>query len=242
VERGTNKSGGGYLRWIAAAAAVTAVLAVVGFIRWNRPGLDRFPVRGIDVSHHQGEIDWGQVGEVDLHFAFIKATEGGDFLDTRFGENWKAAAEAGLVRGAYHFFTFCTPGALQAEHYLAVVPPSVGTLPPGVDVEFAGNCKSWTTIELIREELEVFLEQLEAAWGRAPILYITSESEDRIIRGHFDRYPKWVRSVFFRPGGREPEWQFWQYTDDGTVPGIDTPVDMNIYRGQPEELSALMTR
>lgn len=233
------RSGRGIPRWLM-IGALAAVLVVLGFVYWNRPGLDRFPVRGVDVSHHQGEIDWTQVGRAGVRFAFIKATEGGDHLDTRFEMNWDDAKQAGIVRGAYHFFTFCTPGAVQADHFLAVVPPEPGTLPPGIDIEFAGNCRSWTTVELIRKELNVFLDRIEAAWGRTPILYITRESRQRIVRGHFDRFPTWIRSVFLRPGGRNPEWFFWQYTDDGTVAGIATPVDLNIYRGQPDELAALL--
>lgn len=227
-------------RWLLASVSAIAVLVVVGLIHWNRPGIDRFPVRGIDVSHHQGAVDWLRVAGADIHFAFIKASEGGDHLDTRFEENWREAGNAGITRGAYHFFTFCTPGAVQADHFLDVVSPALDVLPPAVDVEFAGNCKSWTSIDDIRRELGVLLGRLEAAWGRPPVLYITSESEERIISGHFDEYPVWIRSVFFRPGGRNPRWLFWQYTDQGEVPGIETPVDLNVYRGQPGEIVALL--
>ena len=191
-------------RWLLVLVSAIAVLIVVGLIHWNRPGIDRFPVRGIDVSHHQGAVDWLRVAEADIHFAFIKASEGGDHLDTRFEENWREAGNAGITRGAYHFFTFCTPGAVQADHFLDVVSPALDALPPAVDVEFAGNCKSWRSIDDIRRELGVLLGRLEAAWGRPPVLYITSESEERIISGHFDEYPVWIRSVFFRPAGRNP--------------------------------------
>ena len=228
------------LRGLLLAASAGVLILVVGLIYWNHPGLGRFPVRGIDVSHHQGVIDWSQVAGAGVHFAFIKATEGGDHLDTRFSENWLQAGEAGLIRGAYHFFTFCTRGNVQADHYLAVAPPMLDVLPPAVDVEFAGNCRSWTSIEEIRRELRVFLGRLEAAWGRTPILYITSESEEQIIAGHFDDFPVWIRSVFFRPGGRNPAWFFWQYTDEGEIPGIETPVDLNVYRGKPDEIAALL--
>ncbi|MEE2674590.1 MAG: GH25 family lysozyme [Myxococcota bacterium] len=228
------------IRNLLVAAAVILVLAVVGLVHWNRPGVDRFPVRGVDVSHHQGAVDWPRVAQAEVHFAFIKASEGGDHRDTRFEENWSEAGKAGIVRGAYHFFTFCTPGAVQADHFLDVAPPALGVLPPAVDVEFAGNCKSWTSVDDIRRELQVLLRRLEAAWGRAPVLYITSESEERVIRGHFDGYPVWIRSVFFRPGGREPTWLFWQYTDQGEIPGIETLVDLNVYRGQPSEIAELL--
>jgi lysozyme len=232
-------SSSGSRRWLVAlgVAAALVVLAIVRFQSWR--GIDRFEVRGIDVSHHQGEIDWNRVATADLRFAFIKATEGRDHQDTRFGENWAAAREAGLTRGAYHFFTFCSPGDAQAAHFLEVVPPTPGALPPVVDVEFAGNCKAWSSVAEIRAELDVFLDRVEAAWGVQPILYITSESEGRIIGGHFEGHPVWIRNTLWRPSSSQPPWIFWQFTDEGEVPGISTPVDMNVYRGSPEELAAL---
>src|SRR5690606_18068840 len=67
-------------------------------------------IHGIDVSRHNGEIIWEQVKghklvDESLHFAVIKATEGGDLVDPLFQINWKAAREHAMVRGAYHFFT-----------------------------------------------------------------------------------------------------------------------------------------
>lgn len=224
-----------------AAASALALLALVtlAVVDWHRHGVGQFPVRGIDVSHHQGEIEWEAVANARVRFAFIKATEGRDHLDTRFEHNWSAADRVGLHRGAYHFFTFCSPGDAQARHFLEVVPPTRGTLPPAVDVEFAGNCRSWTSIEEIRGELRAFLARLEQAWGRRPLLYITRESESRIVSGHFDDYPVWIRNTIWRPFGGGHEWLFWQFTDDAELPGIGTPVDMNVYRGDAEALAAL---
>ena len=227
-------------RWVLLGVLLllAALAAVLEYTR--RPGVDAFAVSGIDVSHHQGAIDWTKVGAHGVKFAFIKATEGRDHLDTRFHENWEGAAQAGVTRGAYHFFTFCSPGNAQADHFLAVVPPTPGVLPPVVDVEFAGNCKAWSTIDDIRAELQVMLDRLEEAWGLRPLLYLTNESERRIIEGHFDRYPIWIRNVYWRPAPDDPTWLFWQFTDEGTVDGIATPVDQNVYRGRPDELSALL--
>ncbi len=225
-------------RFALAIALVVASLAAVAVVNWWRPGVSHFPVRGVDVSHHQGVIDWDAVAGAGIHFAFIKATEGRDHLDTRFSQNWADADRVGLVRGAYHFFTFCTPGLAQAEHFLEVVPPVDGTLPPAVDVEFAGNCRSWSSVEEIRRELTAFLEVIEAAWGRRPLLYITSESEDRIVAGHFDDHPIWIRNVWWRPPS-EPAWTFWQFSDDAELPGIETPVDMNVFAGAAGTLSTL---
>lgn len=244
MEAGHDKSTSTRRWWppalVAVIVLVLAVGLVIAIVSWNRPPPHEFAVHGIDVSHHQGEIDWVRVAASDVRFAFIKSTEGRDHLDTRFRENWEAAAQAGLVRGAYHFFTFCSPGDAQAEHFLAAVPPAVGLLPPVVDVEFAGNCKSWTSIEAIQQELGEFLARIEQAWAKPPILYVTSESRRRIIADRFEDYPVWIRNVFWRPSGSRPYWLFWQYTDEGEVQGIDTPVDLNVYRGELEELAALV--
>jgi lysozyme len=228
--------------WAWVGAVVLAMTVGLLVVNWMRPGVWSYPVRGIDVSHHQGEIDWQALAGAKLRFAFIKATEGRDHRDTRFALNWQEADRAGLVRGAYHFFTFCSPGLAQAEHFLKVVPPTAGALPPAIDVEFAGNCRSWTAIDDIRRELTVFLGRIEEAWGRRPLLYLTSESDERIVAGHFDGYPIWIRNVIWRPHPEKPPWLFWQFSDDGELPGIGTPVDMNVFHGSEEELTALAGR
>lgn len=229
--------GGRHLLLVSAFALVA--LTALAVVDWHRHGVGKFPVRGIDVSHHQGDIDWQEVADAAVDFAFIKATEGRDHLDTRFPHNWAEAERVGLRRGAYHFFTFCTPGDEQARHFLEVVPPTPGALPPAVDVEFAGNCRAWSSIDGIRSELRAFLTRVEAAWGQRPLLYITWESESRIVSGHFDDYPIWIRNTVWRPLGGASEWVFWQFTDEAELPGIDTPVDMNVYRGDPKALAAL---
>src|SRR5437016_13909496 len=108
-------------RWalIAAAAGALALGALYygGRLGFNHPSLSRYPVRGIDVSHHQGPIDWDAVASDGVTFAYIKASEGGDYQDRRFKENWLGARHAGVLAGAYHFFTFCKDGAAQAENF-----------------------------------------------------------------------------------------------------------------------------
>jgi lysozyme len=188
-------------------------------------------VEGIDVSHHQGAIDWKKVAGAGVRFAFIKASEGRTLRDRRFAESWRGAKDAGIARGAYHYFHFCTPGADQAENFLAVAPPEEDALSPVVDVEFVGNCTTWKSLDEVREELAAFLEKIDAAWPLAPILYVMDDSHARIIAGHFDDRPVWIRSIFTRPapdayGG----WLIWQYSDTSRVPGIAGPVDRNVLR------------
>ncbi len=202
-----------------------------GAIQLNDPDPSTYPVLGIDVSHHQGEIDWTRVAAAGTAFAFIKSTEGRDFLDRRFSHNWRASAEAGVPRGAYHFFTFCSPGAAQAEHFLRAAPPDPEALPPVADVEFVGNCTSYGDLARVRAELAVFLTTVERAWRRKPILYLTPDSLDRVIGDGLRGHPVWIRSVFSEPPlDAYRGWVIWQFSETGRIPGISGPVDRNVLR------------
>lgn len=229
----------------AVSLAGGAALVLSGPERWDavrtffvEPSTSRFPVRGIDVSHHQGIIDWAQVKASGQRFAFIKATEGADFRDTRFTENWQSARAAGLVTGAYHFFTFCTPGLAQADNFLSVAPLDAPVLPLSVDVEFTGNCVSWENVDTIRRELLAFVAHVRSRAGHSPLLYTTEEVRAELVPAelHSERY--WLRSLWGEPSGGI-EWQFWQYSDSGSVPGIRTLVDLNVFSGQAAAWAAL---
>ena len=219
---------------VALMAGAVFALYCAGLIELNRPNAARYPVRGIDVSHHQGKVDWARVAASGVAFAYLKASEGTDWRDRRFAENWSGAGRAGLARGAYHFFTFCAPGAAQAANFLAAAPPATGALPPVADVEFVGNCKAWSSLDDVRAELHAFLAEVERAWGVAPILYLTSEARERIVRGQLERSPLWIRSVWFAPDD-DLAWTFWQYSETGRVPGVSGRVDLNVFAGSAEE-------
>jgi lysozyme len=220
------------LRWLALAAALglAAAGAVYLYFRTFEPDRERFPVRGIDVSHHQGEIDWARVAKDDVAFAFIKATEGGDFRDKRFAENWAGARSAGIAAGAYHFYRFCRPAADQAENIIATVPKEADALPLVLDVEFGGNCKTVPTAAELVSELTILLERVEAHFGRQAILYVTQE----IIAAYGPSLPKrplWVRSILAEPPACQT-WAIWQYHNRGTVEGITGAVDLNVLAGR----------
>ena len=168
-------------------AVLVGLSALVWFV-WlpqYRPALKDGERYGIDVSHHQGEIDWRTVAANDISFAYIKATEGGDFTDDRFRANWRGAAAAGLPRGAYHFFTLCTPGEAQARHFLRTVPNDPKALPPAVDLEIAGNCAARPAVAVVRRELREFLHLIESTSNRRALLYVGDDFEELYpVRNH----------------------------------------------------------
>ena len=232
------------------AFAIVLLVAALAVARWlvelgwpNRPIAARYDVHGIDVSHHQGAIDWPAVRADGVEFVYIKATEGATWDDPRFEENWRQATKAGLRRGAYHFFTFCTPGVPQAEHFLAALRTANGELPPAADVEFTGNCTRWDSIETIRAELALFLDHVESGSGRRPIVYLPESAHRRIVAGHFPDHELWVRHVFFAPSKRRyGNWLFWQFSQEGRVDGISHVVDLNVFRGSSAEFDRRFPR
>ena len=120
-----------------------------------------YSVYGIDISHHQGEINWsklkkGNPGEPPISFVYIKATEGSSHNDTRFAKNWNAAKKNGIARGAYHYFGTKTPGEKQARNFISKVTLEPGDLPPMVDVEDEPKNAAAYRLELKKTGLKVF--------------------------------------------------------------------------------------
>jgi lysozyme len=107
--------------------------------------IKKFQIQGIDISHHQGAINWQQVKHPDtsqrLNFAFIRATVGMD-KDQRFKENWEAALDHGFYRGAYHYYWSNVNSTKQAHHFMETVSIAKGDLPPVLDIEDISNVQN----------------------------------------------------------------------------------------------------
>ena len=185
-------------------------------------------VMGIDVSAHQEEIDWTQVAADGYGFAYIKATEGAGFADSRFQENWDGATAAGLVPGAYHYFTLCSSGADQAADFLAAAPPDDSALPPALDLEFDGNCAERPSAAEAQAEVDAFTAAVEEAWGRRLLIYSSSEWRDHYGLPVTDARADWLFSEGSRPV--QGDWAVWQLRFDGTVSGISGGVDIDVAR------------
>lgn len=223
---------------IAVAAVGALVLTVVAW-RLYDPGW-QYPIKGVDVSHHQGEIDWNALVADDVSFTYIKATEGGDWIDTRFAENWEGAGKTGVLRGAYHFFTLCTSGADQAANMLSAVPDEEGMLPPAVDLEFAGNCSARPTVAEFRTELDAFLDELTAHYRMTPVIYTNAHFYQEYLDDDPPDVVWWIQTTVVPPWG-SPEWTIWQHTP-GPKAGVDGDVDRNVFRGEVNDLAALTVR
>ena len=220
-------------RWwsVVAPLVVIGVAAAAWWFLWVpnwRPPLQDGERYGIDVSAHQGVISWDRVADDRIAFVYIKATEGDDFVDTRFVENWRRAGEVGLSRGAYHFFTLCAPGKAQAQSFLRVAPPDSRALAPALDLELAGNCSRRPANDTVDAELMEFLRAVEEAWDREVVLYVGDDFESQYrVRDRLDR-PLWIRRFLLRPN--ESDWVIWQLHGYATINGIEGGVDLDVMR------------
>jgi lysozyme len=222
---------------VTAIGLLLAYLLFIGRIRFNYPDKDEFPIVGIDVSHHQGEIRWEELRTENISFVIVKATEGGDYKDPRFKKNWTKSKEEGYRTGAYHFYRVCKDGKEQAKNFIETVPSEPDNLPPTIDLEFGGNCKTDKTKDQIISEVNEFLDIVETHYKRRPIIYVTHEFYDEYMVDQFKDCPIWIRDIFKRPVlSDKREWLIWQFANRAHLKGIDMYVDLNVLNDKSIEI------
>lgn len=222
--------------------AVRLKLIYDGKIVANVPDPKKYPVQGVDVSRYQGNIDWDTLASQNVTFAFIKATEGSSHQDPCFAYNWDAARKSGVYAGAYHFFSFESSGATQAQNFIETVGNAEGTLPPVIDLEFYGDYYAEpASKQETRKILDDLLDALEKHYGCKPIIYTTARAYySYILGGGYGQYPLWMRDTYMEP---VVGWKFWQYSDKGELEGYDGVqtdsleqyIDLNVYNGSYEK-------
>ncbi|QKE85656.1 GH25 family lysozyme [Arthrobacter sp. NEB 688] len=229
------------LRWSVGVVVVLALVVVAGWagFRWvlpgYRPGLAAGERYGIDVSAHQGPVDWAAVAADDVDAVYLKASEGGTFEDPRFAENWAGARAAGLEVGAYHFFTLCKDGDEQARNLLGRL-REVGAddtaLPPVVDLELSGNCAARPAPEVVEQRLTDLVVALERDTGQRVTLYALDDFTSRYpLPEDLRERERWERRLLLRPSS--DGWAWWQVSSRARIDGIDGPVDLDVVAARP---------
>ncbi len=210
---------------------------------WNWQGRHvpaNYEVHGIDVARYQHSIDWQAARGYGVRFAFVKATEGGDYLDPLFHQHMAGARAAGVPVGAYHYYYFCRTAAEQAAWFIANNPRQAGDLPPVLDMEWTPTSRTCTLRpppEVVRLEAARFLSILEGYYGQRPVIYSTVDFFRENEMWRLGNEDFWLRSVAGHPREVHPgrDWHFWQYTGTGLIPGIAGRVDINAFRGREQE-------
>ena len=199
-----------------------------------------YEIHGIDISHHQGKIDWqelkdhGMIDEFPVRFVMIKATEGATKVDENFEDNFYQAREYGFTRGAYHFYSVHSSAKAQAAFFMRKVKLENGDLPPVLDVEH--KPKNQTDDEFKQSILQ-WLEIIETHYGVKPIIYTYYKFKMQYLSDPvFDDYPYWIAHYYVDSLEYQGPWKFWQHTDVGRLPGVKGNVDFNIYNGSYYDL------
>ena len=192
----------------------------------------KFPITGIDISGHTGKIDFLKLSERKIDFVFIKATEGADFVDPKFEENYSNAVNK-LPIGFYHFFRFNKSGKSQANNFLSNISDKKTNLPLVIDVEEWGNIKA-KSIEDVIDEIKIFITLVEKASGKRIMIYSNESSYKKYILGHLDKYDIWICSFSKNPNINK-KWTLWQHSHKGKLDGTNGWVDLNTFNGTSDE-------
>ena len=192
---------------------------------------------GIDVSYYQGEIDWQQVREADVEFAFVRlgyrrSADGVLGEDEMARKNLREAADAGLKVGAYFFSQAITPEEAREEDRfaLSILGEFPLDLPLAYDWETVQGSERTTDMnrQTLTDCVEAFCSEVEAE-GYDTMVYFNRDLSNTLL----DIRKLGGRSVWFAMYDTYPNApckpDYWQYTDKGTVPGIEGYVDFNLY-------------
>ncbi|WP_213277023.1 glycoside hydrolase family 25 protein [Chryseobacterium indologenes] len=198
---------------------------------------------GFDVSHYQNkeDIKWDSLSignkTIPLEFVVMRATMGNKSADKHFDEFWEMAKKHDLIRGAYHFYRADEDPVIQANNFLANVKLESGDLPPILDIEKIPKRK--TNKKLI-EDLKVWCKIVEDTYGEKPIIYTYYHYYKDFLKGEFEGYPLWLANYNDVPSpSPDDQWDFWQFTENGIVHGINAKVDLDIYNGNSWSLKRL---
>lgn len=203
---------------------------------------DGYEIRGIDISHYQGDIDWdllqnAMIEGCPIRFILIKATEGASSIDPAFKDNFSQALDYGYIRGAYHFWSNKSSARQQAYFFLENVPVTDGDLPPVLDVEHKPKNES---IEDFQRDILTWLHIVEDRYHVKPIIYTYYKFKMTYLSSPvFDDYPYWIAHYYVNKIDYQGQWKFWQHTDAGKLPGIKGYVDFDLYNGSFYDLKKL---
>ncbi|MFD1697248.1 glycoside hydrolase family 25 protein [Roseibium aestuarii] len=188
-------------------------------------------LEGIDVSHYQGTVDWTSVAGANIRFAILKASEGTSFQDPTFHTNWAGAKAAGLACGAYHYFLPTESFMQQADNLVgalqAVQFDPATDLPPAIDCEEMQGCSPAT----YAYALSALVELVQMFIGVKPMIYASPAFWNALGNPGFGDHPLWIAEYTSAAAPSVPkpwsDYAIWQYTNSGSVPGVNGPVDRN---------------
>lgn len=197
-------------------------------------------VFGIDVSQYQSDILWDSVDLIHdkfpIDFVFVRATMGNRGKDRKFKDNWKALERRSKIKGAYHYFRPNENSMMQASNFIETVRLRPGDLPPVLDIEERPRSQSMDSLKV---GLKRWLDIVEKHYEVRPIVYSGDSYFTDFLEKEFSDYTLWIANYNFFIEKPKKHWDFWQFSEHGTVKGIHGPVDLNLFKGDIEQLEML---
>lgn len=223
------------------AASLLTWAAVTAWLHFKStpPFVDRdlYPVMGIDISAHNDIQDLKAAKSDGVEFVWMKASEGVDFRDRKFAENYRMAGEAGLSRGAYHFFRFNRDGVEQAVNLMETIGNSILEMGIAIDLESSGNPEG-IRHEDVTDKLISMIDYLKLR-GYGVTVYCNKSDFYNYLSESFPGSALWICSFSSDPIAAE--WRFWQFSHSGNVAGINGKVDLNVFGGSRDEWDAFLS-
>ncbi|MDX1986662.1 MAG: GH25 family lysozyme [Candidatus Obscuribacter sp.] len=199
---------------------------------------------GVDVSGWQDEVDWQRLKDSGVDYAYLKSTEGRTFVDPTYAVNRQNARKAGVITGAYHFFRPATPVLDQVDNFMKVVGRvESDDLPPALDLEDPSLWRGYSHAEKL-EMVLTWLQEVEKRTGVRPIIYASPSFVESVLGSapELASYKLWLAHYTSADAPSLPQpfsdWLMWQYSDKGRLPGVVGNVDLNRFRGHPQDLLA----
>lgn len=180
-------------------------------------------VWGIDISHHQENVNWSVLAEKNKpHFVILKSTEGTSLKDRKYSEYYTSARKHEITVGTYHFFSYRSKGLTQAGNYMATAKIQKGDIIPILDVEYRRHMPSRA---VIIKEIQAFCKEINKKYKVKPILYCNHSYYYKYLSNDFKDYKFWIADYQKEP---RVEWVMWQHTEKAKLHGIPEYVDRNI--------------
>ncbi len=188
---------------------------------------------GIDVSGWQGNIDYAKVASSGIQVVYMKVSEGINFVDPYFEQNYENAKANGLKVGFYHYLTARSNEAAieQARFFVSTIAGKMPDCKLAMDFESFGNLNT----QQINEIGYTFMQTVQNLSGKEVVIYSDTYNARSVFGGALTNYPLWVAQYEVEeptPNGNWETWAGWQYSDQGEIPGIEGYVDRDKYTEQ----------
>lgn len=189
---------------------------------------------GIDVSHHQGKIDWAKVAKdkKKIEFVYVKASEGATGKDKCYKYNMERARKNGLKVGAYHYFRMTSSAHNQFKNFKSQLDICDFEMVPMVDVETSDG----KPVRELQDSLAVLIALIKKEYGVSPMIYGTNRSYNTYCAPRFNNLYLYIgRYGKFAPKIKGTgNYTIWQYSETGKVDGISKRVDLCKFRNSKD--------